>query len=73
MLPLNNALVDFVALLNPLEQEVSNMLRRVKSSGLILRRVKLQSIWNEARMKDHLDNIRWHANAIQLLLASTRL
>jgi hypothetical protein len=56
-----------------LEEEVSNMLGKSKPSGLLARRVRFQSIWNETRMKDHLDNLRWQANAIQLLLTSTRL
>jgi hypothetical protein len=73
MIPLNNALVDFVATLNPLEEEVNKMLSKAKPSGRLPRRVKLQSIWNETKMKDHLDNLRWQANAIQLLLASTQL
>jgi hypothetical protein len=73
MVPLNNALMDFVATLNPLEEEVNRMLGKAKPSGILPRRVKLQSIWNETRMKDHLDNLRWQANAIQLLLASTQL
>lgn len=73
MTPLHHALVDFLASLNPLEEEVSNMLGKSKPSGLLARRVRFQSIWNETRMKDHLDNLRWQANAIQLLLTSTRL
>jgi hypothetical protein len=73
MLPLSNALVDFLATLNPLEEEINGMLGKAKPSGLLPRRVKLQSVWNETKMKDHLENLRWQANAIQLLLASTQL
>jgi len=73
MVPLNNALVDFVTTLNPLEEEVNRMLGKAKPSRILPRRVKFQSIWNETRMKDDLNNLQWQSNAIQLLLTSTQL
>jgi hypothetical protein len=58
MVPLNNALMDFVATLNPLEEEVNRILGKAKPSGILPRLMKFQSIWNETRMKDNLNNLQ---------------
>jgi hypothetical protein len=70
---LNETLIGFEAVLKPLHQDVSDMLSKAKPSGVLLRRVKLSAIWNETKMKEHLDNVRWRGQAIQLILAATLL
>jgi uncharacterized protein YoxC len=73
VLPLNSALHEFTISIKPLNEEITNMLGKARPSGILPHRVRFKVVWNETKMKDHLETLRWQANAIQLLLAATRL
>ncbi len=49
------------------------MLKKAKPSGILPRKVKFSAVWNETTMKEHLENVLWRAQALQLILAATLL
>ena len=69
----NQALIGFDAALKPIHKDILDTLKKAKPSGVLPYKVKLSAVWNETKMKEYLENVRWQGRAMQLILAATLL
>ncbi|KAK6530877.1 hypothetical protein TWF281_007712 [Arthrobotrys megalospora] len=70
---LSRSLGRFLPTLQGLDSEVTRLLGGVGPGGRLGFRASVLYTWNEEVMKSHLDDIRWHANALHFLLTATSL
>jgi hypothetical protein len=70
---LKKSLEDFLPCMHALDNEVQRLLGGTTPADAVTMRSRLRYMWNESKMRGHLDDMRWMASHIHFLVTAANL